>query len=279
MRTPRYPRLLVALRCSLLTALAGVLLCSAPSSARADIDLRIGAKGMFTLSGLSAPDMPPTPDAPWAGASLSAGFGGGLYGELHASKLLGVELDLLLESNRLFFHGSANDVEFDQRATFGQFRVPLLAKLFLQAGDSFEFNLGLGPELILGMGDSSKTTVTRNQTTLSAGNVQTAFDYFYRADSATGVAVAGEIGCSFYTLRFQIPIAFRFAYNVLGKTAYADRVKIDEMLHTATFSAVETYQMVVLIGFGFLIPPREPPPEPVKRGPATDDPFSPFTGH
>jgi hypothetical protein len=28
-----------------------------------------------------------------------------------------------------------------------------------------------------------------------------------------------------------------------------------------------------------LIPPREPPPEPVKEGPKTDDPFSPFTGH
>jgi hypothetical protein len=265
--------------CFLLAACLCALFLQHPRAARADIDLRIGAKGMFTLSGLNDADSPPAIDAPFFDASLGAGFGGGLYGELHATKLLGVELDLLFESNRLFFQGNANGIAISQRATFGQFRVPLLAKLFLQAGDSFEFNVGLGPEAILGMGDSAKTRLIVNETTLSDGNVQQAFDYFFRADAQNGVAVMGEIGCSFYTLRFQIPIAFRFAYNVLGKTAYADRVKLDEALQTQTFSAIETYQMAIVIGFGFLIPPREPPPEPVKSGPKTDDPFSPFTGH
>jgi hypothetical protein len=256
-----------------------VLAWLAPAAAHAEIDLRIGAKGMFTLSGLSEADSPPALDAPFFDSNLGAGFGGGLYGELHASKLLGVELDLLFQSNRLFFEGVSNGVEISQRATFGQFRIPLLAKLFLQTSDSFEFNFGLGPEAIIGLDDSSKTKLVRNDTTLSDRNVQNAFDYFYRADAQNGIAVAGEIGCSIYTLRFQIPIAFRFAYNVLGKTAYTDRVKLDEALQTSTFSAIETYQIAVVIGFGFLIPPREPPPEPVKQGPRTDDPFSPFNGH
>ena len=64
-----------------------------------------------------------------------------------------------------------------------------------------------------------------NDTTLSDANVQQSLDYILRAEAANGVAVMGEIGCSIYTLRFQIPIAFRFAYNVLGATAYAERVK------------------------------------------------------
>ena len=101
MRTPLDRR-----DCFLLSACLVAALWLQPHSARADIDLRIGAKGLFVLSGLTDADGSETMDPPFFDASLGAGFGGGLYGELHASKLLGVELDLLLESNRLFFEGT-----------------------------------------------------------------------------------------------------------------------------------------------------------------------------
>ncbi len=256
------------------------LLCaSTRAPARADIDLRIGVKGALDLGGQLSASSPPTMTAPWLDSSMGLGGGAGLYGELHASKLLGVELDLLIESNRLFFKASQNDVDFKQRASFGQLRAPLLAKLFLQTSDSFELNAGLGPELIVGLGSSARNTVTDNRTTLADATAQIALDYFNRAKAGLGAAVALELGCSFYTLRFQIPIALRFAFNVLGKGAYDDRVKQDMMLHTGTLDAVESYQLALVVGFGFLIPPREPPPAPATpSGPAPDNPFAPFSG-
>jgi hypothetical protein len=275
MRTPR-PR--SGLHCSL--AALALLCAAAPTPARAsDLELRIGLKGALTLADQLSASAPPTPTAPFLHASMGVGYGGGLYGELHASKLLGVELDLLLQSNRVYFDATANDVDFSQRARFGQFRVPLLGKLFLHPSDDFELNVGLGPELIAGLGSSARTEVDANRTTLSNANVQRSLDYFYRAKAGLGAAVALELGCSIYTLRFQIPIALRFAYNVLGKSAYDERVKQDMKLRTATLDAVESYQIALVIGFGFLIPPREPPPAPAApTGPKPDDPFAPLSG-
>ncbi len=256
-----------------------LVMCLMRGTAHAfDVDLRVGAKGAFTLSGLTGADMPTTPTSPWLQSRLGAGGGGGLYGELHLSKLLGVELDLLFESNRLFFSGSANKVSFRQEATFEQLRVPLLAKLFLQTSDSFELTAGIGPELALGMGAGAHTDLTANGTTLADDNVLRALRYFYRADEALGVAATLELGCAFYTLRYHIPIALRFAYNVLGKSAYTDRVKLDPALNTSTLQTIESYQISLVIGFGFLIPTRDPPPAPITRGPVPDDPFAPFSG-
>jgi hypothetical protein len=270
MLNPRHIR-----SCFALAAAAAAWLGAAPASAF-DLDLRIGAKGIFSLANISDADEPPVPQAPWADGRIGAGGGGGLYGELHLSKLTGVELDLLFESNRLFFRGAQNMVAFDQRVSFEQMRVPLLGKLFAHVSDDVELSAALGPQLILGLGAHPETTLSRNGTTLSPQNLQRAFDYFYQAEAGSSVALAGELGLSIYTQRFQIPIALRFAYNVLGKTAYADRVKQDPMLGTATWSALETYQLGIVVGFGFLIPPRQPPPEPSKPARPADDPFSPF---
>ncbi len=270
MLNPRHLR-----SCFALTAAVAAWLGAAPASAF-DLDLRLGAKGIFSLANISDADGPPSPQAPWANGRIGAGGGGGLYGELHVSKLVGIEADLLFESNRLFFRGAQNMVRFDQRASFEQLRVPLLAKLFAHLSDDVELSAALGPQFILGLGAHPETTLTSNGTTLSQQNLQRAFEYFYQAEAGGSVALAGELGVSFYTQRFQIPIALRFAYNILGKTAYADRVKQDPMLRTATFSALETYQFGIVVGFGFLVPPRQPRPEPDQPQRRADDPFSPF---
>ncbi len=268
------------LSCGLVAAL---VLCS--GAARADdgddeedlTGFRIGIKGALTLAGQTAPDSPPSETAAFVDSSPGVGFGGGLYGELRATKLLGVELDLLFVSNRLYYVASANDLDFEQYVSFEQLRIPLLAKLYHALSANFDLNVALGPELIVGLGGRAENTLTGNGTTLSDAQIESQLDYFQQAESALGAAVAVEIGCSIYTLRYQIPIALRFAYNVLGSTAYDERVTVDEATRIANLGAIESFQVGLVVGFGFLIPPRDPPPPPVEQRPAPDDPFAPFS--
>lgn len=266
---------------TVVTVAAWSLLCvlRSPAHAEDDISVRIGAKGKLTLSGQIAADAPPSETAPWYDSSPGFGGGGGLYGELHVGDLLGAELDLLFESNRVFFSSAESDVTFDQQASFEQFRLPLLVKLFLHPSDDFELSVGLGPELAVDMGSNAYFDLTRNDTPLSDANVEYVLGRLNSTDTALGLSAALEIGCAFYTQHFHIPIAFRFAYNVLGKSAYADRVTMAGR-EGARLDAIESYQLGLVLGFGFLVPPREPPPpEPKRRAPAPDDPFAPFSGN
>jgi hypothetical protein len=257
-----------------LAALVACLVGAVTRPVRAfDPDLRLGVKGFVTLSGLPETEAPSMRGAPFSNVSAGAGFGAGLFGELHVSRLVGLELGALIQSNRLYFVGSQRDVDFEQRASFEQLRVPLLGKLLWHLGQVGELSFGLGPELIVGLGAHATSELTAVRGALSAANARASLNYLYQADSSLGLGLAFEIGASFYTLRFQIPVALRFAYNVLGPTAYTDRVVVDSTSQRTTFQAAEGFQFALCFGFALLIPPRKPPPPPADPVPSPDDPF------
>ena len=73
------------------------------ASSASAIELRLGLKGGLTLSGLISVDPSALDLAPWHDSAVGAGFGGGGYLELHFNKYIALELDALVQGNRLFF--------------------------------------------------------------------------------------------------------------------------------------------------------------------------------
>jgi hypothetical protein len=261
-------------RCAQVTgfALAMFFVLLTPiTRAAADVDLRLGAKALLNLSGDIETGAPPAPYALWYNGAPGVGFGGGLYAELEFERIVSLELDLLFESNRIYFQGTvplpAAENAYalvDQHVTFGQLRIPLLAKLTPRLSKHVEFTFGVGPELILGLGRSASTSYVANGTT-------------YGAASVFGAAVALDLGFAFYTKRYHIPISLRFAYNVLSSSSYSDRVYASEFAKTYIVDAVESWQLGLVIGFGFLIPPEaDPPPPPPPPPPPKSDVDDPF---
>ncbi|HET6337325.1 MAG TPA: hypothetical protein VFG30_29075 [Polyangiales bacterium] len=255
--------LLIRTWCPLLVALG----LSLHASSAAALELRLGLKGGLTLSGLISADPSDIDLAPWHDSAVGAGFGGGLYTELHFNRLIALELDVLIEGNRLFFESySANTAAsyLEQAVVYEQLRLPLLFKLVAHLGKHVEFTGGLGPEFLFGLGATPHSLLYP----LARSNV------LYGADEQFGLALSAAFGLAFTTKYLHIPLEMRFGYNMLGAYSYRDRV---EQYGNQIFvlNAVENFQFGFMIGFGFRIPPETPPkpPKPVLKTPEIDDPF------
>ena len=241
-------------------------LCLATGRAHA-LELRLGLKGGLTLSGMIGVEAadPSIDLPPWHDSSIGAGGGGGLYSELHFNRLLALELDVLIESNRLYFESYGSDGSYlEQAVIYEQLRLPLLFKLTGHPGKHVELTGALGPEFMFGLG----------ATPYSAIYPPRAQDMYYGANEQFGLAMAVAFGIGFTTKYLHIPLEVRFAYNMLGAYSYRDRVEaFSDQIYV--LQAVENFQIAVMIGFGFRIPPEEPPkkPKPVVKPVEIDDPF------
>jgi hypothetical protein len=205
--------------------------------------------------------------APWHDSAVGAGFGGGVYSELHFNRLLALELDALIEGNRLFYEAystSAAASYLDQAVVYEQLRLPLLFKLVAHLGKHVEFTAGIGPEFLFGLGATPHSALYPPQRSST----------YYGADEQFGLAMSAALGLGFTTKYLHIPLELRFGYNALGPYSYRDRVHQygDDIF---VVEAVENFQFSVMVGFGFRIPPEEPPkpPKPVVKAPEIDDPF------
>ena len=249
--------------CAFLIALG---LSSSASSAFA-LELRLGLKGGLTVSGMISVDPVQADLAPWQDSSVGAGFGGGLYTELHFNRLIALELDALIEGNRLFFESYSENVAasyLEQAVVYEQLRLPLLFKLVAHLGKHVEFTGALGPEFLFGLGATPHSALYPPQRTA----------IYYGANEQFGLAMSAAFGLGFTTKYLHIPLELRFGYNMLGAYSYRDRVH-EYGPQIAVLEAVENFQFAVMIGFGFRIPPYEPPkpPKPVIKAPEIDDPF------
>jgi hypothetical protein len=255
--------LLIRTWCPLFVAL-GVSLHASSASA---LELRLGLKGGLTLSGMIGAEPADTDLAPWHDSAIGAGFGGGLYTELHFNRLIALELDMLVEGNRMFYETySANAAAsyLEQAVVYEQLRLPLLFKLTAHLGKHVEFTGALGPEFLFGLGATPHSALYPP----ARSNV------YYGADEQFGLALSAAFGLGFTTKYLHIPLELRFGYNMLGAYSYRDRVKqYGDQIYV--LQAVENFQFGVMVGFGFRIPPEEPPkpPKPVVKPPEIDDPF------
>lgn len=241
------------------------------SSAHA-LELRLGAKAAITLSGMIAVE--PQPElslAPWFDSNAGVGFGGGLYLDMHFTKLIALELDVLFEGNRIFFEASEQGtaggqmrvVYLEQALVYEQLRIPLLFKLVAHLSQHVEFTGALGPEVLIGVGATPHSALYGVDRPIA----------IYNAQTAHGFALTAAFGFGFLTKYLHIPIELRFGYNLLGPYSYEDRVT--RMSEAFVVKAIENFQFAALVGFGFRIPPEQPPkkPKPVKPVVEVDDPF------
>jgi hypothetical protein len=234
------------------------------TSAASALELRLGLKGGLTLSGMISVEPESMELAPWHDSAIGAGFGGGLYTELHFNRLIALELDVLIEGNRMFYEAYAGVSYLEQAVVYEQLRLPLLFKLVAHLGKHVEFTGGLGPEFLFGLGATPHTAL------YPPGRIAN----YYGADEQFGIAMSAAFGLGFTTKYFHIPFELRFGYNMLGAYSYRDRVRqYGEQIYV--LQAAENFQFAVMIGFGFRIPPEEPPkpPKPVVKPVEIDDPF------
>jgi hypothetical protein len=255
--------LLIRTWCAFLIALG---LWSSASSASA-LELRLGLKGGLTVSGMIGVDPSAIELSPWHGGSVGAGFGGGLYTELHFNRLIALELDALVEGNRLFFESYSANVAasyLEQAVVYEQLRLPLYFKLTAHPGKHVEIMGGIGPEFLFGLGATPHSALYPPQRA----------SIYYGANEQFGIAMSALFGLGFTTKYLHIPLELRFGYNMLGAYSYRDRVR-QYGSQIYVLEAVENFQFAVMIGFGFRIPPYEPPkpPKPVIKAPEIDDPF------
>lgn len=228
------------------------------------LELRLGAKGVLTLSGMLGVEPVSDPLPAWHDSRVGVGFGGGVYADLHFNRLLALELDVLLEGNRLFYETQSETDLLEQAVVYEQVRVPLLFKLVAHLGEHAEFTGALGPELLFGIGATPHTAIYPARR----------FDTFYGADEQFGLALSAAFGFGFTTKYLHIPLELRFGYNMLGAYSYRDRVTgFGEQIHV--LRAIENFQFALMVGFGFRIPPYKPPkpPKPVEKPVEIDDPF------
>lgn len=242
----------------LVFALAG------PAATAHALELRLGVKGALTFNGLLDVEASSLQLPPWHDASMGVGFGGGAYFDVHFTKLFGMELDALIEGNRLFFNTYDGTTSLEQAVVYEQLRLPLYFKLNPRLGRNAEFSFGIGPEFLFGLG----------ATPHSALYPPAVFTNYYGADEQFGLAVSASIGIGILTQSLHIPIELRFGYNVLGAYSYSDRVhQYGRQIYV--LQAQENFQFALVVGFGFRIPPEPPPKKvkPKKIEPEVDDPF------
>ena len=256
-------------------ALLIALALSVPAAGAQALELRLGVKAVGTLSGMLGVEgsVDPLPEpfraavgAPpaWHGEKLGAGFGGGVYADLHFNRLLGLELDAFVEGNRLFFETTSDTDVLEQAVVYEQLRVPVMFKLIGHISENVEFTGALGPELLFGLGATPHTRIYPPRR----------LDILFGADEQFGLALSTSLGFGFTTKHLHIPLELRFGYNLFGAYSYRDRVvNFGEQIHV--LQAIENYQFALTIGFGFRIPPYKPPKpkKPVVKPVEIDDPF------
>jgi len=226
-------------------------------------NLRLGAKGGVTGNLWSAPEEKPPGlgdlDGFWGDDQFFVGGGGGLFVEANFFRFLGLELDLLFESNAFTFNYTINSFEYDYNTSFTQFRVPLLVKCVLPLGEVAEMSLGLGPEFVVGLGADAEVDFV---TDVSNAPPQLVSDFTssYQAEKAGGTFFDLDFGLTFKVWRLVIPFDIRAGINLNQPPEYDERVTLEyaPSLLTqarATVKAIESYNFAVLLGIGYLLSP------------------------
>jgi len=222
------------------------VLCLLGSAAHAHAnfyDLRVGAKGGVNGVAWGAPDNAPLGSAAhWGDNQFLMGGGGGLFGDLRLFKFLGLELDLLFESNKLTFNYSVGAFSYDYDTKFLQFRAPIIAKLCLPLGP-LEMTLGFGPEFVKGMNADVTTS-------------QAAVQPFYGANPGSDTFLDFDWALNFRIGNLFIPVGLRFRLNVSQPSEYAERVALVPTatpgVNSGTVDAIESYSFGLNVGLGWV---------------------------
>ena len=236
-----------------------------PAASAHALELRLGVKGVLTLSGMIGVEPTSLTLPPWYDSKPGVGFGGGVYLDMHFTKVLGMSIEGFIEGNRLFFESLAGETFLEQAVVYEQVRLPLLFRLTGRLGQHAEFTGALGPELLFGLGATPHSALFPAE----------AFNNFYGADEQFGFALTAALGVGILTKYLHIPIELRFGYNMLGSYSYRDRVRrfVGDQIYV--LQAEENFQFAFMIGLGFRIPPETPPKPPKPKAPVieVDDPF------
>lgn len=229
-----------------------VVLLMTAQAARADFlwELRVGAKGSFTGNLYYEPDNAlPNSEIFWGDTQFYIGGGGGLFVELNLLKFIGLEVDVLYESNALTFKEDYGGFEYDYNTRYQQIRIPILIKGVLPMGNA-ELSLGIGPEFVVGL-DAS---VDFDYHTVATPAQKAILDAAYDAEKASDTFLDIDFGVNIKVWKLFIPISLRVGFNLTEPSDYEDRVELTNVGGNwqAKVRAIESYHFTLMAGVGYV---------------------------
>jgi outer membrane protein with beta-barrel domain len=232
-----------------------VLMLASPTYADFSWDLRVGAKGAFNGIMWSEPDDAPLGSDPlWGDAQFFIGGGGGIFIEANFFGYLGLEIDVLYESNSLKFNETINSFEYDYYTKFKQVRIPIMVKGILPLG-GVELFLGLGPEFVIGTGSSVTIDYRTQITDAQKQQVDAILKPLYQTADTNGTFLDTELGINIKVWKLVIPISLRVGINLSQSSDYDGRVDLTMAGATVTgarVKAIESFHFALMAGVGYV---------------------------
>lgn len=215
---------LFGLRC--LGCVAVVSLIAASAGAEPIVWLDVGAKGAVGGQYYTEPDGIDRGAVPFDDGAGGIGGGGGIFFETRfLGQHLGLEFDLLVESNKTWCN--VNDTDYVLRYT--TMRLPILLKGHI-VKDTSRIGFGLGPEFIPGLSAESELVgaVKRND-----------------------VALAWEFAMAFMVKKVAITFDVRFAYHFTFPKSWDERHSNTAASIWGSYEAGHTIDMHFLLGAAY----------------------------
>ena len=170
-------------------------------------------------------------------------YGGGLTYELRIGDLGAIEIDFLYEKSVLLRYVTVNGVDFTEKISANQLRIPLLFKLNVPVGVG-RFNFGVGPEFTV--------------PTSSTGIIESEYPNFslsnnIEADEVNSTLVTIELGLNF-SLGNDLELGWKLrgGYNTSQPSDISDRVTYSG--NSYAVKTQNTWDFRMLLGVNYLIP-------------------------
>jgi hypothetical protein len=196
----------------------------------------------------------PNSEIVWGDTQFYIGGGGGLFVELNLFKFLGLEVDVLYESNAWTFKEDFGGFEYDYNTRYTQIRLPILIKGTLPMGTA-ELSLGIGPEFVFGLDASVDFDYHTAMTPAQKEEAQRILDALYDAEAVNDTFLDLDFGVSIKVWKLIIPISLRVGFNLTQPSDYEDRVALTILgtsVTNAKVKAIETYHFTLLAGVGYI---------------------------
>lgn len=186
--------------------------------------LNVGAKGTAGGNVWTAPSNSPFWALLFDETTGGWGAGGGLYAEFRVLwGHLGLEIDLLFESNRIWHQITWNQVlETEWILNWTSLRLPILLEGNLE-GDLVRAGLGVGPEIVVGLAAETELKVTDGEQFISQAELdrlRSGFSTTKQTDTYMVVA----LGLAFKVWKLAITFDLRAGFNLTQPEDHDDRL-------------------------------------------------------
>ncbi len=184
----------------------------------------LGGKGTVGGNLWTAPEHSPSYALMFDGTAGGWGGGGGLYTELRVLwGYLGLEVDVLFERNSSWHNVTWNKVlGIDWVLKWTSLRVPILVKGIIPTSP-VRISLGLGPEIVAGLGAETELVVTKGEDLVPAADIDRLRQAFI-TKAQTDTYFTLDLGFAAELWQLAVTFDIRAGFNLTQPTDYDDLI-------------------------------------------------------